>query len=300
MFRVMQSFGISVTPVHFYFPVPDVNRLRENYWPGGAGEAAVNFDLPGQLSRLQDWNRYSDEWTFDGAKQNEYEFKLNNGFFETVDAEIAYSIVRQAQPKKVIEVGGGNSTRLLATALRKNAEEGHPAELISIEPYPDPLLQQGFPGMSRLIRKPVQEVEPAFFDQLEAGDVLFLDSSHVVSIGSDVVYEMLEILPRLKAGVIVHFHDIFIPAEYPRKFVLNNLCFWGEQYMLQAFLCGNRDYRVLWSSSMMQLSYPSILRGVFKRWEGSYEKMPDDAKLFAPSFDGRNVWPCSFWIEKVA
>lgn len=298
LFRAMQALGISVTPVHFYFPVPDLNRLHHRYWTSGPGASVVDFDLPSQLARLQSWTAYADEWSFQGDQ--DYEFRLNNGFFETVDAEVAYSIVRQAKPKHVIEVGGGNSTRLLATALRKNAEEGTAAELVTIEPHPDPVLERGFPGLLQLIRKPVQEVPPEFFDQLEAGDVLFLDSSHVVSLGSDVVYEVLEILPRLKPGVLVHFHDIFIPADYPRKFVMNNLCFWAEQYMVQAFLCGNQQFRVVWSSSMMQLSHRSVLRGVFKRWEGSYVHMPDDCKTFAPTYDGRNVWPCSLWIEKVA
>jgi hypothetical protein len=299
MFRVMQTLGWSVTPVHFYFPVPDLNRLGEMHWPGGPGESVVDFDMPSQLARLERWRQFADEWEF-ASTDLEYGFHINNGFFETVDAEIAYSILREAKPKHVIEVGSGNSTRLMATALRKNKEEGVPGELVSIEPYPDELLQRGFPGLSRLIDRPVQEVPPEFFDQLGPGDVLFLDSSHVVALGSDVVYEILEILPRLRAGVLVHFHDIFMPAEYPQKFVMNNLCFWGEQYMLQAFLCGNRQFRVVWSSSMMQLSHQGLLRTIFPVWQGSYERMPEESKTFAPTFDGQNVWPCSLWLEKVA
>jgi methyltransferase family protein len=297
-FRAMQALGISITPVHFYFPIPDLNRLRDRHWTEGPGASVVDFDLPSQLTRLQNWTAYADEWAFQGNQ--DYEFRLNNGFFETVDAEVAYSIVRQHKPKRVIEVGGGNSSRLLATALRKNAAEGATAELVTIEPHPDPVLVRGFPGLTQLIRKPVQELEPEFFDQLEAGDVLFLDSSHVVALNSDVVYEILEILPRLKAGVLIHFHDIFMPSDYPRKFVMDNLCFWGEQYMLQAFLCGNQNFRVVWSSSMMQLSHRPLLQDVFKRWEDSYIHMPDDSRTFAPTYDGRNVWPCSFWVEKVA
>ena len=213
---------------------------------------------------------------------------------------MAYSLVRERKPRRIIEVGGGNSTRLMAAALRKNAEADAPGELATIEPEPDSLLRSGFPGFSKLIRMRVQEMPPQYFEQLEAGDILFLDSSHVVALGSDVVYEILEILPRLKPGVLVHFHDIFMPAEYPEKFVKQNLCFWGEQYMLQAFLCGNRNFRIVWSSSMMQLAYPKILRDVFSRWQGSFRSMPEKVKTFAPSFDGENVWPCSLWIEKCA
>jgi hypothetical protein len=296
-FRAMQSLGLSVTPVHFYFPVPNLNQLQSNFWPGGRGESVVDYDIPAQLDRLNNWQGFAEEWDFSQPTQD-YDFRINNGFFETVDAEVAYSIIRERKPRRVIEVGGGNSTRLLATAMRKNAEEGSPGDLLSIEPEPDELLRSGFPGLSKLIKTRVQDLPPDFFEYLEAGDVLFLDSTHVVMLGSDVVYEILEILPRLKPGVLVHFHDIFMPAEYPQKFVMNNLCFWGEQYMLQAFLCGNRDFRVVWSSSMIQLAYPKILRSVFPRWQGSYKQMPEHLKTFVPSYDGMNVWPCSFWMEK--
>lgn len=296
-FRAFQAIGLSVTPVHFYFPVPNLNRLHEKTWPGGRGESVVDFEIPAQLGRLNEWHRYSDEWNFDQATED-YDFHLNNGFFETVDAEVAYSLVRERKPKRIVEVGGGNSTRLLASALRRNAEDGLPGELITIEPEPDSVLRRGFPGLTRVIQMRVQDMPPEYFEQLEAGDVLFLDSSHVVALGSDVVFEILEILPRLKPGVLVHFHDIFMPAEYPEKFVKQNLCFWGEQYMLQAFLCGNRNFRVVWASSMMQLAYPKILRGVFPRWQGSFRHMPERYKVFAPTFDGENVWPCSLWIEK--
>ncbi|HWR17087.1 MAG TPA: class I SAM-dependent methyltransferase [Terriglobales bacterium] len=299
-FRFAQSLGFSITPVHFYFPIPDLARVENRKWPGGPGEAAIRFDVNLQLAKLHDWRVYEPEWDFNDEPDESYAFHRNNGFFESVDAEVAYSILRERKPKRVIEVGGGNSTRLLATALRKNAEEQKPCELISVEPHPDDWLKRGFPGLSRLIPSPVQDLPPSFFDQLEAGDVLFLDSSHVVSLGSDVVYEILEVLPRLKKGVMVHFHDIFMPADYPKKFVMDNLCFWGEQYLLQAFLCGNEKFRIVWSGSMMQLGYQNLLRAVFPRWQGSYTRMPEPMKMFAPTYDGQNVWPCSLWIEKCA
>jgi predicted O-methyltransferase YrrM len=258
----------------------------------------VDFDIPAQLGRLNEWHRYADEWNFTSAESG-HQFHLNNGFFETVDAEVAYSLVREQKPKRIIEIGGGNSTRLLAMALRRNGEESSPGELVTIEPDPDEQLRHGFPGLTRLFQMRVQEMPAKYFDQLEAGDILFLDSTHVVALGSDVVYEILEILPRLKPGVLVHFHDIFMPAEYPEKFVKQNLCFWGEQYMLQAFLCGNRNFRVMWASSMMQLAYPKILRGVFPQWQGSFKRMPERLKTFVPSFDGDNVWPCSLWLQRV-
>jgi hypothetical protein len=300
-FRMMQALGVSVTPVHLFFPVPDLNHLQPKTWPGGPGESLVDFDVEGQLARLKNWETYSPEWNFmEGDASEAFDFHIYNGFFEAVDAEVGYSILRSGKPKRVIEVGGGNTTKLLAVALRKNAAEGSPGELLTVEQKTDELPRCGIPGVSKVLQMRVQDLPPQFFDQLEAGDVLFLDSSHVVTLGSDVVYTILEILPRLHPGVLVHFHDIFMPAEYPQKFVMNNLCFWGEQYMLQAFLYGNRSYKILWSSSMMQLAHPGILRKIFPQWLGSFLRLPDHLKTFVPTFDGENVWPCSLWLEKQA
>jgi hypothetical protein len=147
---------------------------------------------------------------------------------------------------------------------------------------------------------PVQQVPLQTFRELRAGDILFIDSSHVVSMDNDVLYEYLRILPELAPGVLVHFHDIFTPLDYPEKFVKTNLCFWGEQYLLEAFLAFNSAYRVVWSASAMQKFHPDALRDAFPDWEGSFARMPEDLKVFAPTLDGRNVWPCSFWIERQA
>ena len=118
--------------------------------------------------------------------------------------------------------------------------------------------------------------------QLARNDILFIDSSHVVRIGGDVLYELLEILPQLAVGVVVHLHDIFMPAEYPKNWVLKNKRFWSEQYLLQAFLAFNKDFEVLWGSSYMHLMHPEMLEAAF------------------PSYRRDRWWPASFWIRRVA
>ena len=124
-------------------------------------------------------------------------------------------MIRQFHPRRIIEIGAGHSTLLSAQALRENARLGEGGgELISIEPYPNNVLQRGVPGLTELIQSEVQRVPLERFAALEANDILFIDSSHVVQIDSDVNYEFLEILPRLKAGVILHIHDIYLPREY--------------------------------------------------------------------------------------
>ncbi|MGH9598979.1 MAG: hypothetical protein ACRD27_03895, partial [Terracidiphilus sp.] len=131
-----------------------------------------------------------------------------------------------------------------------------------------------------------------------ANDILFIDSSHVVAMDSDVIYEFSRILPALAPGVLIHLHDIFAPLDYPEKFVKTNLCFWGEQYMLEAFLSFNSSFKVIWAGSAMQQFHADILCDAFPAWEGSFTRMPASLKVFVPSLDGTNVWPCSFWMER--
>jgi hypothetical protein len=297
-FRALQRSGITVTPNHFYWPVPDINDLESRVW--AADTVPVGFDL--DLERQVNWvgrlaARYQREWFFSDRAAGATQYHYNNGFFETVDAEMAYSIVRDLRPSRIIEVGGGFSTRILAGALQANRiMDGIEGELITIEPFPSLALQ----GITNLIPARIQDVDLDLFLSLQDGDILFLDSSHVVSVGSDVVREYLEILPRLQPGVIVHVHDIFLPSDYPRDAVLSNLCFWSEQYLLQAFLTFNPHFEVLWGSSAMQCYHPDVLMESFPRWEHSYRDMPKAVRQYLPTRDRDRVWPSSFWIRRNA
>jgi len=297
-FKTMQKIGINVTPNHFYWPIPDLAKLEKRQWPEKAMPVGVDLRMPAQLNLLQNFaDKYESEWTFPDHPVDGMAYHYNNGLFETVDAEIAYSMVRSFAPARIIEVGGGYSTRVLAAALRKNFEErGTQCELITIDPYCDPVLS----SISTLIRKPVQDVEMDLFQSLGDNDILFIDSSHVVSVGSDVVFEYLEILPRLRKGVVVHAHDIFLPSDYPREPVLEKMCFWSEQYLLQSFLSLNPSFEVLWGSSSMQAFHPEILDKYFPHWSQSYWTVPTEKRRFLPTVDKQRAWPSSFWMKRVA
>lgn len=297
---VQEAVGVSVTPTHFYFPVPSLKSFEKKDWGACRPCVSIDFRLEKQIERLEgEVLPYAGEWNFpDSQVGKEDEFHFNNGFFERVDAEVAYSFVRQNKPKRIIEIGSGNSTLVLGAALERNAAEGFAGELISIDPNPVEYLKRGVPGLTQLIASPVQEVPLELFGTLGAKDILFIDSSHVVSMDSDVLYECLRILPELAPGVLVHFHDVFTPLDYPKKFVMTNLCFWSEQYLLEAMLSFNSAFKVVWASSAMQQFHPEILRRSFPGWEGSFSRMPSAMKVFAPTLDGKNVWPCSFWIAR--
>ena len=302
MFRLCQKLGLNVTPRHFYWPIPDLAMLARKDWTACSLSDGVALQLERQLRILEtDLRRFCVECVFpEEETQCEHQFHFNNGFFERVDAEVAWAMVRLLRPRRIVEIGSGQSTRLLAAALCRNQEEGQSGELLAIEPNPDAVLTRGFPGLSKLARQRVQQVPIEVFTELEEQDILFIDSSHVVAIDSDVVHEYLRILPKLKPGVVIHIHDIFIPADYPQKFVMKNLCFWGEQYLLEAFLSYNRAFEVLWASSAMQLFHRAELERSFPGWRGSYLRMPEKQRVFTPTLDGNNVWPCSFWMRKVA
>ncbi len=300
-FRTLQKIGFNLSPNHFYFPIPDISELTSRPWPVHALPAGFDLNLERQLAFLNTCvSRYGNEISFaPGATNAAFGYHYSNGFFEAVDAEIAYCFVRESKPSRVVEIGSGFSSCVLAHALQLNWErDGVRGDLTSIDPFPSPMLPKQFHRI-RLLPNRIQDVDLEEFTSLKAGDILFIDSSHVVSTGNDVIREYLEILPRLQSGVIVHIHDIFLPADYPRKMVVENLVFWSEQYLLQAFLTFNPAFEVLWGSSAMQIFHPEALEAAFPAWKQSYRVMPANGRRFIPTVDGERVWPSSFWMRRV-
>lgn len=301
-FRTFQRIGISLVPNHYYWPVPDFKELEARTWPTEQSPIGIDLALEKQLDFLRNVvPRYEPEWGPDSGSIGSAGYTRGNGFFETVDAEITYCLVRHIKPKRIIEVGGGCSSRVLVAALDQNLKmDGVRGELLTIDPHPDRFPREALSDRVRLIPASVQTIDLDIFLSLEAGDFLFLDSTHVVGIGSDVVREYLEILPRVNRGVLIHAHDIFIPSDYPRKMVLQSLSFWSEQYLLTALLMSNPRFEVVWGSSAMQGSQPEALEHAFPRWKHSYQNMAREKRRFLPSLDDDRVWPSSFWMRKVA
>jgi hypothetical protein len=167
--------------------------------------------------------------------------------------------------------------------VRNREETGLAPTLTAIEPFPSAALKRGLPGLTRLIESTVQNVGLELFASLQSGDILFIDSSHVLRSGGDVQLEYCEILPRLAPGVLVHIHDISLPKSYPRVYFENRLYF-NEQYLLQAFMCFNSRFEVIWPGNYMMLKYAERVCGVFPEyWE---------MRKVYPSSE-----PSSFWIR---
>lgn len=176
---------------------------------------------------------------------DESQYFLENGWFESVDAEILYSALRRFQPANVVEVGSGFSTRVMRRAIN----DGKLAtKITSIDPHPNTVVK---PYADECIKSLVEDVAvERIVDLLNAGDILFIDSSHTVKTGGDVPYLFLEILPRLKQGVLIHIHDIFLPFDYPEEWVFEDWG-WTEQYLVHAFLSFNPAFEILWPASYM-------------------------------------------------
>ena len=262
LFQDWERHGFHVTPAHFYQPIPDTRSLPETLWTQPSELVGIDMNEAMQLDLLRrHFPKFRDEYGQFAAEPSgeENRFHLGNQLFDDVDALVAYCMVRHFQPRLIIEVGSGFSSLLLGDAVAKNTG----SSLICIEPFPREFLRKGFPGLRSLTEQKVQDIELDFFAQLESSDILFIDSSHTVKIGGDVNYLFLEVLPRLKPGVIVHVHDIFLPFEYRRDWVLDEFRFWTEQYLLQAFLTFNSEFEVLMANNYLNQYHEEELKVAF-------------------------------------
>ena len=261
-FRLWERRDIHVTPVHFYHPIPDTGKLPESLWKRRSELAGVDMNEAAQLELLRNcFPKFRDEYEeFPTAPTGDpTQFYFDNGRFGGTDALVDYSMVRHFKPRLIIEVGSGYSSLVSGQAAAKNGN----SPLICIEPFPLDFFTEGFPGLRSLVQKKVEDVELEFFSQLQADDFLFIDSSHTVKIGGDVNYLFLEVLPRLNPGVIVHVHDILFPFDYRRDWVIDELRFWGEQYLLQAFLAFNSQFEVLFCNSYLADRYLEDFKTTF-------------------------------------
>jgi hypothetical protein len=295
LFDLWESRGFHLTPAHFYQPIPDTRRFPRDVFARETPMHGIDLHMDGQLAMLE---------RFAAAYRQEYEafprkatrsardFHFRNGNYETVDAEILHCMVRDLKPRRIVEIGSGYSTRISAAAIRANRAEtpGYECELTCVEPYPGKALREGFDGLSRLIDKRVQDVPASLFAELGENDILFIDSTHIVTVANDCCHEYLEILPLLNKGVHVHVHDIVLPRIYCEHWYRAKV-FWNEQYLLQAFLALNGCYEVVWASHLMHLRHPEALAAAFPSYS-EFANDPDPAR--------REHGHKSFWMRRAS
>jgi len=175
--------------------------------------------------------------------ESDTQFSYQNRNFGGGDADLWFHVIRHFRPKRIYEIGSGHSTRMARIALDKNATDdpGYDCKHLCIEPYEMPWLEK---LNIEIRRQKLEEIDLALFDELGENDILFVDSSHMIRPGGEVLVEYLQLMPRLSPGVIVHVHDIFTPRDYPAHW-LEQPRFWNEQYLLEAFLTHNHDWEIL-------------------------------------------------------
>lgn len=271
-------------PVDFHSPVPDLEDLESRkVWDRRSDLVGVDFRPDAQgaflLKIATEFGRECD-WP-PNSSGDQHEFYTENQSFSYGCAAGTHCILRHFKPRHVIEVGSGNSSLVIAKALSLNAQDtSEEAEYISVDPYPQSMIEGGLTALTRLVKERVELLDVSFFDRLGNNDVLFIDSGHVVRIGGDVNYLILDVLPRLAQGVIVHFHDIGLPYEYAKAYFANPKfrMFWTEAYLLQAFLCYNTKFEILLALNYLMTEHQEVFRAAFPLYD------PDKYRAVSGSF----------------
>jgi hypothetical protein len=262
-------------PGHYYSTIPDFASIQSHKdtifskIPHSLPEIVINDQK--MLGLVNSFAQYSAEFSFPDQKTASFRFYLDNGVYSRGDAVVLYAFLRHYRPRRVIEVGAGSSTCLMLDVNDRFLK--HKTGLVSIDPDASRLRSMLMPGDDReftLIEKPVQEIDLEIFYELEANDIAFFDSTHVSKCNSDVNLIFFDILPRLKPGVLVHFHDIFYPFEYPEHWLLEIGAAWNEAYLLHAFLAYNSEFEIKFFSDYLgrfhqaelQKSIPVFLEGI--------------------------------------
>lgn len=276
---------------HFYSPVVDpaeVETYADRLWSDAPDMTGIDYNDQSHIELLTsvfpryiaDYDYPEQSLTGDEQSGDTRSFFNQNSQFGWLDARALFVFLRHSRPRRIVEVGSGFSTLLMADVNRRFLDMQ--VEITAIEPFPRPFLRKGLPGLAHLIEQKVQEVPLEPFTTLRAGDVLFIDSSHVCKTGSDVTFLLFQVLPRLAAGVRIHFHDVFLPYEYLREWVLEQGRSWNEQYLLRALLMFSPEWRVLFGSYY------------------AFRKHPDHVARALALPRERVFGGGSFWIEKAA
>jgi hypothetical protein len=276
---VFEAVGVFPIRDHYYEPLFNPRRLRRSLredrdLPG------IDLNVEGQLELLARFRFGEELKRFPREKRSELEYHYDNDNFGPGDAEYLYSLMRLYKPATVIEIGSGFSTLMARNAIVANRAEDprYRCRHACIEPYEMAWLEK-LEG-TEILRRPVEEVDRKVFADLGRNDILFIDSSHVIRPQGDVVVEVLEILPLLGPGVLVHVHDIFTPRDYPDEWVIDQVRLYNEQYLVEAFLSFNTRFRIIAALNYLKYHHPEEL----------LEKCP----MLAESMHG--LEPGSLWM----
>jgi hypothetical protein len=293
-FLLFEKVGVHVLPGSFYSPIQNYHWLKQNMplWAERSPLVGIDWDIDQQLAWLsQNCAPYYSEV----AGLQLFNQSAAQGWgpgFGRIEFQFLHCFIRSQAPPRVIEIGSGQSTVCMLHASKLNASEGRtPSEITCIEPYPRKALRR-LQGV-RLLQQPCQAVPLGLYSQLRAGDLLFIDSSHAVKVGSDVIRIYMEIIPSLAPGVFVHIHDINFPYLYNRStlssyFMQNS----QETVLLAALMTGNKHLSTLASLSALHYNRPREMQSVLKDYEPQ-----DNIEGMWASYQPSRDFPNSIWLE---
>lgn len=270
-------------PGHYYSPivsVPEIKKNEHRIWKQDIPNNIPGIDLnvDSQIQLMDKLCDYYSEIPFKAEPKESLRYYYKNDYYSYTDAILLYTILRHFKPKRIIEVGSGFSSAVMLDTNEHFLEENIHLEFI--EPNPKRLysiFNEKDKENIKVYENLVQFMPISKFKELQAGDLLFIDSSHVAKTGSDLNYILFDILPNLNPGVLIHFHDIFYPFEYPRAWVFSGRN-WNENYILRAFLMNTSAYKIMLFADYLHTKHTDI-----------FSKMP---------LAYRNTGGC-LWLEKI-
>jgi predicted O-methyltransferase YrrM len=282
--KLLYNLGVFPIIDHYYDPLFNPKQIKhslrkDRFLP------SINLNIEEQLDVLARFNYNNELISIPEEKSEPNAYYYNNYSFLSGDGEYLYNIVRTFKPRKIVEIGSGFSTLMACKAVEKNKEEkkDYQCQVICVEPYEHPWLEELDVEVNRSL---VEDLPLAFFESLEANDILFIDSSHIIKPQGDVLFLFLHVLPVLKPGVIVHIHDIFTPKDYLDDWILVKNRFWNEQYLLEAFLSFNDQYKIIGALNFLRHFYYDELAMTCPVMKNQIER-------------GVDREPGSFWMQRV-
>ena len=274
-------------PGHYYSPIPNLEEIRNRratiFKRSGIDPKGIELRKEEQFALLEKFSEYYKELPYDFStnSRGKTRYQVNGDWYKYSDAIMLYSMMRHFKPNRIVEAGSGYSSAIMLDTndlfLNSNTS------ITFIDPYPErllSLLKAEDKQKHTIVRSIIQDTDIEIFKKLESNDILFIDSSHISKVGSDLNYILFEILPVLKSGVLIHFHDIFYPFELPEKWILERKWFWNENYILRAYLTENKRYDIV--------NFNTYLHAEYRKWFS--EHMP--ACLIEEEGTG------SIWIRK--
>ena len=259
--KLLKKIGVFPIIDHFYEPFFNHKNLTEDF-SKIRNLPSIDFREQEQLDLLKSFKYQKDFQSFldsEAELKTLRSFSINNGSYGAGDAEILFNFLRLKKPSKIIEIGSGNSTKVIEAALKLNIKEGSNPKFTCIEPY-KPWLKST--GHIKILRSKLEKTSLDWAKELYDGDFLFIDSSHMIRPQGDVLYEYLEVIPMLNPGVFVHVHDIFSPRDYPETWLKTDVKFWNEQYLLETLLSNSNRYKVIASLNYLAKDYFEELKKV--------------------------------------